>query len=263
MQPWYWRMRRGILSDLRPVTITGVGLLCPAGVNRDGLGPANGGSVPGFRARNHIADRKSLKLMTPAVQLGISAIQIAVEDDGGLVDVPPDRRGIYVGASPQPGDPDALRPALEASMGPDGFDMQRFARDGYPLIHPLWLVRGLSNNIIGFAAAIHDIQGVNANYCDGVAGGWNALREGALAVAEGRADWVVAGGADAWAAAQGLLGDQACGDGAAFVVFRPGTPDVTSMLPVEGNASDHDLVGFLGAASGPVDFCRQWLTTQG
>ena len=251
------------MSEMRPVTITGVGLLCPAGVNAEGLGPADGGEVPGFRARDYIADRKSLKLMTQAVRLGISAVQMAVDADGSVNQVPPSRRGIFVGASPQPGDPDALRPALEASMGPDGFDMQQFARDGYPLIHPLWLVRGLSNNIIGFAAAIHDIQGVNANYCDGVSGGWNALREGALAVAEGRADWVVAGGADAWAAAQGLLGVHACGDGAAFVVFRPGKPDVTSLLPVHRDDADYGSVGFLGAASGPVDFCRQWLKSQG
>jgi 3-oxoacyl-[acyl-carrier-protein] synthase II len=243
--------------------ISGVGLLCPAGQGREGLGSAAGGEVPSFRARDHIADRKSLKLMTRAVQLGISAVQLAVEDAGDVADVPPHRRGIYVGASPQPGDPEALRPALEASMGDDGFDMQRFAREGYPLIHPLWLVRGLSNNIIGFAAAIHDLQGVNANYCDGVNGGWNALREGALAVAEGRADWVVAGGADAWAAADGLLGTQACGDGAGFVVFRPGGPDVTSLLPSEGGELDMDALGFLGAASGPVAFVRRWLRGEG
>jgi len=251
------------MSERRPVTISGVGLLCPAGQGREGLGRALGGEVPGFRARNHIADRKSLKLMTRAVQLGISAVQLAVDDAGDLAEVPPERRGIYVGASPQPGDPDALRPALEAAMGPEGFDMQRFARDGYPLIHPLWLVRGLSNNIIGFAAAIHDLQGVNSNYCDGVTGGWNALREGALAVAEGRADWVVAGGADAWAAADGLLGDQPCGDGAAFVVFRPGEPDVTPLFPAAGGELDMDALGFLGAASGPVSFCRRWLKEQG
>ncbi len=248
------------MSDLRPVTIGGIGVLCPSGIGAESVGVADGGTVPGFRARTYIQDRKSLKLMTTAVQLGISAIQMAVDDAGDLDAVPPHRRGIYVGASPQPGDPDALRPALEASMGPDGFDMQRFARDGYPLIHPLWLVRGLSNNIIGFAAAIHDLQGVNANYCDGVDGGWNALREGALAIAEGRADWVVAGGADAWAAAQGMLGEQACGDGAAFVVLRPGEPDVLPKLPAKAPETDHQSVGFLGAASGPVAFCRRWLS---
>ena len=98
---------------------------------------------------------------------------------------------------------------------------------------------------------------------DGVDGGWNALREGALAVAEGRADWVVAGGADAWAAAQGMLGDQTCGDGAAFVVLRPGEPDVLPSLPAKAPDTDHQSVGFLGAASGPVAFCRHWLSQKG
>jgi len=249
------------MVERRSVTVTGVGLLCPAGTGHDSLGEALGGQVPGFRARDHIADRKSLKLMTRAVQLGISAVQLALADDGDWASVPPHRRGIFVGASPQSGDPDDLRPALEASMGPGGFDMQRYASDGYPLIHPLWLVRGLSNNIIGFAAAIHDIQGVNANYCDGPLGGWNALREGALAVAEGRADMVVAGGADAWAGAEALLAGAPCGDGAGFVVFRPGEPDVLDILPIKGGTDERETLGFLGAASGPVAFCRSWLRT--
>jgi 3-oxoacyl-[acyl-carrier-protein] synthase II len=246
----------------RPVTVTGVGLLSPAGIGHDSIGAALGGQVPGFRARDHIADRKSLKLMTRAVQLGISAVQLALDDDGDWASIPPHRRGIFVGASPQSGDPDDLRPALEASMGADGFDMQRYASDGYPLIHPLWLVRGLSNNIIGFSAAIHDLQGVNANYCDGPLGGWNALREGALAVAEGRADMVVAGGADAWAGAETLLAGAPCGDGAGFVVFRPGAPDVLDRLPLTGGVDERGALGFLGAASGPVAFCRSWLRSQ-
>ena len=247
------------MGERRSVTITGVGLLCPAGIGIDGTGEAAGGPVPNFRARSYIADRKSLKLMTRAVQLGIAGVQMALDDDGDWHDVPPDRRGIYVGASPQSGDPDDLRYALEASMGPDGFDMQRYAEQGYPLIHPLWLVRGLSNNIIGFAAAIHDLQGVNANYCDGPSGGWNALREGALAVAEGRADLVVAGGADAWAEASAVMPDAACGDGAGFVVFRPGTPDVVDRLATDAPDSFIGNVGFLGSATGPVDVCQRWL----
>ena len=219
------------MVERRPVSVSGVGLLSPAGIGSEGLGSGeDGGAVPGFRARNYVADRKSLKLMTTAVQLGVSAVQMALDDDGDWSDVPPDRRGIYVGASPQTGDPDALRPALEASVGPAGFDMNRFASEGFPLIHPLWLVRGLSNNIIGFAAAIHDLQGVNANYCDGIDGGVNALREGALAVAEGRADLVVAGGADAWSGASALLDGAPCGDGAAFVVLRVGGQDVLPQI---------------------------------
>jgi hypothetical protein len=262
MQPWSLGALEVLVIERRPVYVSGVGLLCPAGIGRQGLGPAEGGAVPGFRARDYVADRKSLKLMTTAVQLGVSAIQLALDDDGDWAGTPPDRRGIFVGASPQTGDPDALRPALEASMGPDGFEMSRFAEAGYPLIHPLWLVRGLSNNIIGFAAAIHDLQGVNANYCDGVTGGWNALREGALAVAEGRADLVVAGGADAWAGAAAYTGGTPCGDGAGFVVIRPGSPDMLASVEAQMAASRSDALGFLGAATGPVAFCRGLMNSQ-
>ncbi len=250
------------MVERRSVCVSGVGLFCPAGIGADGLSRAPGGPVPGYKARNYVADRKSLKLMTSAVQLGVSAIQVALDDDGDWASVPPERRGIFVGASPQTGDPDDLRPALEASMGPSGFDMSLFAEEGYPLIHPLWLVRGLSNNIIGFSAAIHDLQGVNANYCDGVLGGWTALREGALAVAEGRADLVVAGGADAWAGAEHLLKGFPCGDGAGFVVLRPGDHDVMPLLDSCFGSEPFDELGFLGAATGPVNFCRQLLTSR-
>lgn len=249
------------MAERRPVSVSGVGLLSPAGIGADGLtGGEDGGPVPSFKARNYVADRKSLKLMTTAVQLGVSAVQIALDDDGDWSQVPPERRGIFVGASPQTGDPDALRPALEASTDASGFDMKKFAADGFPLIHPLWLVRGLSNNIIGFAAAIHDLQGVNANYCDGIAGGFNALREGALAVAEGRADLVVAGGADAWSGASALLDGAPCGDGAAFVVLRAGGPD---MLPqIEALAEESGDGPFLGSATVPVAFCKNLLMSR-
>ena len=260
--PRWFSVERGCrVIERRPVSVSGVGLLSPAGRGLEGLSAGgDGGTVLGFRARNYVADRKSLRLMTVAVQLGVSAVQMALDDDGDWSDVPPERRGIYVGASPQTGDPDALRPALEASMGVSGFDMKKFAADGFPLIHPLWLVRGLSNNIIGFAAAIHDLQGVNANYCDGIAGGVNALREGALAVAEGRADLVVAGGADAWSGGSALLDGAPCGDGAAFVVFRAGGPDV---LPKVEALSERSGEGpFLGSATVPVAFCKNLLKSR-
>ena len=92
-------------------------------------------------------------------------------------------------------------------------------------------------------------------------GGWNALREGALAVAEGRADLVVAGGTDALASLEPLVG-RPCGDGAAFFVLRPGDPDVSGALegPEQWNG-DEDL-GFLGAATYPVAVARWWFSRQ-
>lgn len=251
----------------RDVVIAGVGLLCPAGIGPEGAVGGRPGEVPGFRARAYVADRKQLKLMSRAVRLGVSAVRLAVSDAGGdeaLVSVPQGRRGMYVGATPQAGEAEDLRAALEASTGADGdFDLGRFAVDGTRLIHPLWLVKGLSNNVLGFATAIHDLQGTNANYCDGDEGGWTAITEGARAVAEGRADWVVAGGSDCMLAAEGLLAGRRCGEGAAFVVLRtaesaqgvPWTPALRGSL-----SADERELGYLGAATWPVALARYVLS---
>lgn len=248
-----------LLPGGRPVVIVGVGLLCPAGVGAAALAPGRPGPVPGFSARDHIADRKALKLMTRAVQLGVSGVGLALGAVPGWEQVPPERRALYVGASPQAGDPDDLQPALAAATGPDGFSLDRFAEAGVPLIHPLWLVRGLSNNVLGFASAIWDLQGTNANYCDGPTGGWAALHEGARAVAEGRAELCVAGGADALVEAAPLLGVP-CGEGAAFVVFAAGEG---AGAPVSLDPADHAdpaaELGVLGAATGPVAVARALL----
>lgn len=244
-------------TRLRRVHLAAWSLFCSAGIGVDGLRAGTAGSVPGFRARSWIQDRKSLKLMGRSVQLGVAAVKAALDGVPGWEEVPPNRRGIFVGASPQLGDPDDLAYALKAASPDGAFDLRLFAEKGIDLIHPLWLVRGLSNNVIGFASAFHDLQGVNANYCDGRRGGWNALIEGVRAVAEGRADIVVAGGADAFVGAEELLGTP-CGEGAAFVVLRPaaeaeaevslGTPE--ALLGVEAE------LGYLGAAAAPVAWVR-------
>ncbi len=245
----------------RPVVIAGVGLLCPAGIGREGASGGRPGVVPGFRPHAYVDDRKKLKLMGRAVQLGVAGIRIALSEVQGWEQVPPERRAMFIGASPQAGDAEDLRPALETATSADGsFSLGRFATDGYPLIHPLWLVKGLSNNILGFASAIHDFQGTNSNYCDEEEGGWTAVVEGARAVSEGRADLAVVGGADALAEAEPLFGGRRCGEGAAFFVIRPalaGEPALT--LDRADLDTEEALLGYLGAATWPVVLARRVL----
>lgn len=249
---------------LRPVHIAGIGLLCPAGMGADGAVGGEPGEVPGFRAAALIADRKQIKLMSRAVQLGVAAARLAVAAGGGdavLSAVPPHRRGIFVGASPQVGEAEDLRAALVAGTGDDGgFDLRRFAVEGSRLIHPLWLVKGLSNNVLGFASAIHDLQGVNASWCDGEAGGWTALREGALAVAEGRADLVLAGASDCLLGAELLLGGRPAGEGAAFFLLLPGEGGIPfHPEPAPRLDPEEARLGALGAATWPVVLARTLL----
>ncbi len=244
-------------NSLRGVRVSGIGVACPAGIGPASLATAEGLTVPGFKARAWM-DRKQLKLMTRAVRLGVAAARMAVEDDEG-VEVAPLRRGFFVGASPQPGDPNELRQAISAGEVDGRFDLQRFAAEGYPQIHPLWLLRGLSNNVLGFASAVHDTQGVNANYCDGEEGGWTALTEGAAAIREGRADLVVAGGAECLVGAEGLFAGRPCAEGAAFVILRPSDDPADGLPDREALRSELEDLGLLGAATWPVALARHLL----
>ena len=61
--------------------------------------------------------------------------------------------------------------------------------------------------MLGFSSAYHDAQGHNMSYAMGVAGGWNAILEGAQALVERRVDIVIVGGSDDLTAASDVLGE--------------------------------------------------------
>lgn len=242
---------------MRPVSLVAASLFCPAGIGLAGTGRGAPGEVPGFDPYQHGVPRKHLKTMTRAVQLGVAAVYAALEDWPTWRAVAPQRRGLYVGASPQSGDPADLAPAIEATGIP--FSLAGFAERGVPLIPPLWLVKGLSNNILGYASAQFDFQGDNGNWCDGRLGGSVAITNAVHALAEGRCDLAVAGGADAFVGAEALLGVP-CGEAAAFLVLVAG--EVGKYRLDAGSPSE---VGFptefgeLGAAGIPVALARGWL----
>lgn len=243
----------------RPVSLVAASLFCPAGIGVAGCGsqPA-GGRIPGFDPLQHGVARKHLKTMTRAVQLGVAAVYSALEDWPTWRSVPPERRGLYVGASPQSGDPDDLAPAL-AAVGPT-FDLRAFAERAVPLVPPLWLVKGLSNNILGYASAQFDFQGDNGNWCDGRLGGAVALCNAVHAIAEGRVDLAVAGAADSLVGAEAVVGGP-CSEGAAFVVLvagEEGRARVEAGVPDESGAEE--AFGEMGAAAVPVGLVRGWLS---
>jgi len=233
-------------------------------MGRDGATGGSRGKIDGFRARDFVADRKMIKVMSRSVQLGVAAIQMALDDVESWQAAPAPRRAMYVGTTPLGGDAQDLIPALEASMDASGgLSMEAFATKGYERIHPLWLIRGLSNNILGLAASIHDFQGVNANYCSGDKSGLIALVEAYWAVAEGRADLAVAGGADAMVEFAEQWMDGAGGEGAAFFVLRaaqttdPWSVKIRTSGPEElAGVDESEKLGYLGAAGDVVALAR-------
>jgi 3-oxoacyl-[acyl-carrier-protein] synthase II len=205
---------------MKGVVLTGLGVVSPLGQSADTLlaGLLEGrvaarpvtrfeaspfpctaaATVPDFDPKAWVENRKNLRLMTPAVLYGLAAVKLALQDAAlppGSVD--PERLGLFVGAGTAFGELGDLVPAVERGRGADGgWDPVRFAQEGMPIVNPLWLLKGLSNNVLGYASAQHDARGINQNYCNTGVGALQALGEAAWALAEGRADVLVAGGAD-------------------------------------------------------------------
>jgi len=231
------------------VRVSAVSLLCPAGQNEDALLSKDFGRINNFKARRMVPDRKNIKLMTRAVQLGVACIADAVSKVSNWDQIPPERRGVYVGASPQVGRHEDLEYAIEAAYSSGEFSLKDFAQLGIDKIHPLWLIRGLSNNILGFSSAYHDIQGQNMNYSMGEDGGWNAIIEAINALQDNRVDIVVAGGADDLTGAEQIL-DGVCSEAAAFLIFERGE-DIFTLDP-KSLAEEVSHFGNLGSAKWPV-----------
>ncbi len=248
------------------VGIAAIGLLCSAGIGTEGARGGRPGPVPGFRPRAYISNRKSLKLMSRAVKLGVSAIALASGNQTELISATaPPRRAMFVGSNPLGGALDDLLPALDISTNSSGvLDLGSFATEGIPRIHPLWLVKGLSNNVLGIASMLHDFQGPNANYCQGESSGFLALHEAWATITEGRADLALAGAADSLLQAKALFPGRRLGEGAAFFLLRPWEP--SDRWLVRSGAGEAALVqeepdlGYLGVAGAVVGLARALLS---
>ncbi|MEZ4432972.1 MAG: beta-ketoacyl-[acyl-carrier-protein] synthase family protein [bacterium] len=207
------------MNALRQVVITGAGVVSALGLTpaelydnllagRSAVGPFSGfdtsafpchvaAPVTGYKARQWIDNKKNLKLMSRAVQFGMGALKMA-HTAGRLQRgaIAPERIGLFVGAGTAVGRTDDLVPAIQRSFGPAGFAPSVFGDVGMHAINPLWLLKGLSNNVLGFGSADIDARGINQNYCNSGVGGLQAIGEAAWAIVEGKADVIIAGGAD-------------------------------------------------------------------
>ena len=207
--------------------------------------PENG-RVERFKARSFIPDRKSIKLMTRTVQLGVAAAGVALKNDTHWESVLPERRGIFVSAAPCLDDHFDLQSALRAGQENGVFSLERFAAKGISLIHPLWLVRGLSNNILGFSSAMWDFQGENMSYCQGAIGGQYAFVQAARAIEDGRLDCALVGGADVLLGAESMY-EKPCAEGSIFFLLGPS--EVHIKIDLSDIEARVEALPALGAAS--------------
>jgi hypothetical protein len=183
------------------------------------IGAITGDSLSDFNPRKDLPNRKHLKMMTRDVRLGVGAVVRAIEACPAFASYPPNRRGLYVGGAPVAAEPEDLARAVSASMTDGAFDPVEFGASGIPCVPPLWLVKGLSNNIMGFSTHYFDIQGHNVNRCDGLWGSIAAVVDGFHALNEGRVDIAIVGGADSLVAASAWI-DRPVSEAGVFLVLE-------------------------------------------
>lgn len=175
------------------------------GLSEPWLPVAEAAEVPAWKAAQHLPDRKAIKIMSRPVQFGVAA---AMEAYGEGHPAPAERRAIFVGAGQNFDEDWTFREPIAASTTEDKdprFDMARFATEGQAALNPLWLVKGLSNNVLAMAALYLDLQGPNNNFGMGAAGGLIAIAEAARALVAGEAEVALAGAADSLVTVEDLV----------------------------------------------------------
>lgn len=197
------------------IVITGLGGLGSTGVNLDECWQAIKNGVTGVRPisqwdteswdykfaaelkeydpRTMVTDRKLLKLISRQDVIGLNAAKQAVDHSGvlayrnGLSDSTEfnDRTGVYV-ASPgvkftQQYD---LMPVFAKAQG----DLTKFGDVMFDLVHPIWLLRILSNNVLAYVGIEHNFKGPNQNIPNHAVSGTQAILEAAQAIVAGQMD---------------------------------------------------------------------------
>ncbi len=218
------------LEQLRAAWLAGATGVGPITVVDEPWYPAGeGGEISDLKPRDLVEkrQRKHLKVMTRPVCIGVGAARAAwLALDGEVPD--PARRAGFVGAGLHVDEGGDFVPPLKRSYDDEGrFELRRWAEDGIPVLNPLWLIKGLSNNVLAFASLFLQLKGVNDNLCDGEVSGLLAVGEALYALREDRCDIALAGGYGTYLTLEDMVGLQLRdrlvdppGEGAAFFVLE-------------------------------------------
>lgn len=193
------------MTDRRRVVVTGLGVVSPVGSTVDsfwkaiqngesGIGPITyfdttefatkfGGQVKGFSAEDFMS-RKEARRMDPFCHFGVAAAQMAMTDSGLDMDKEdPHRIGVI--AASGIGGLQILQEQMDVlrTRGPSRFS-------------PFMIPQMITNMLPGLIAIRHGLKGPNFAVVTACASGNHCLGEALMWIREGKADVMVAGGAE-------------------------------------------------------------------
>ncbi len=198
------------------VVVTGVGVVSPIGIGNDdfwdslvhsrsginflqslpsdGLPSAFGAEVRDFNPTDYLRDKKFVKVMTRAIQLGVASSNLAVKDSRiapGMVD--PYRFGVVFGAGRMTCHPSELAAAVEVCRAEGGIDVSKWGQKALAEIAPLWLLRQMPNMPASHVSIDHNACGPNNTITCRDASALLALSEAVRVIEADRADCMIVG----------------------------------------------------------------------
>jgi 3-oxoacyl-[acyl-carrier-protein] synthase II len=185
----------------RRVAVTGLGVLAPCGVGKDGfwqglLGPGISGtkstSIPDWDPSPYFDSPKDARRADRVEQFGLAAAAEAF-GQAGHIDVDPERFGVVVGTGI--GGLHTLEEQVRVLV-------EKGERRVSPFLVPMMMA-----NATGAAISMkYGLQGPNETICTACAASTHALGYAARLVASGRCDAIVSGGAESAATPVSLAG---------------------------------------------------------
>ena len=198
------------------VVVTGIGVVSPIGIGNDsfwdslvhsrsginflqslpsdGLPSAFGAEVRDFNPTNYLRDKKFVKVMTRAIQLGVASSNLAVKDSRiapGMVD--PYRFGVVFGSGRMTCHPSELAAAVEVCRAEGGIDVSKWGQKALAEIAPLWLLRQMPNMPASHVSIDHNACGPNNTITCRDASALLALSEAVRVIEADRADCMIVG----------------------------------------------------------------------
>lgn len=213
------------MEPSRPRTVlTGLGLLTPIGVRTEpfwqgllegkagvkrisvfdpsGLPVQIGGEISDFDGRKFVDKKqgKGFKMMARAIQMGVAAANLAMQDAGlDPAKLDPTRFGVDFGASLVATDLEDLIQASQLSA-PEGIagqvDFKTWGEKGLKTIEPLWMLKYLPNMVACHTTIMFNAQGPNNSITENEVAPLLAIAEACRILRRGLADVMLSGGSD-------------------------------------------------------------------
>ena len=196
----------------RRIAITGIGIVCSAGIGLEEVLKGNTDTftvptldhftspdigLPGYKtvpshftAKTYVQRRKDLKLMSRANRLAVAAAVLAVQD-AGLEDTDLTSAGLCVGVGQEPAELKDILPAAQRSHINGTFDLDRFVVEGMRYMNPLSSLKTLPNMSLAHVGIRLGIRGPGWTLCTDERAGIDAIGEAIQLMRDGRASTVL------------------------------------------------------------------------